>query len=54
MCSSDLKKYKLDAFANGIQLVLLTADRDYRRLYQMEDQMIDQVEIGRASCRERV
>lgn len=35
----------MEAYNSGIQLVVLTADRDYRRLYQMEDQMIDQVNM---------
>lgn len=34
-----------EAYDRGIQLVVLSADRDYHYLYQMEDQMIDQVEM---------
>lgn len=34
-----------EAYEKHIQLVALTADRDMRRLYQMEDQMIDQVDM---------
>ena len=33
----------MEAFDRNIQLVVLSADRDYHYLYQMEDQMIDQV-----------
>ncbi|HAP9299740.1 TPA: decarboxylase, partial [Enterococcus faecium] len=52
--SSNYMAAAKDAFANGIQLVLLTADRDYRRLYQMEDQMIDQVDMYGAYVRSNV
>lgn len=34
-----------EAFEKNIQLVVLSADRDYHYLYQMEDQMIDQIEM---------
>lgn len=34
-----------EAFERNIMLVALTADRDMRRLYQMEDQMINQVNM---------
>ncbi|MBR4059743.1 MAG: hypothetical protein IKK03_07875 [Lachnospiraceae bacterium] len=34
-----------DACETNAQLVLLTADRDYRKLYQMEDQMINQIDM---------
>lgn len=36
-----------EAFEKHIQLVVLSADRDYHYLYQMEDQMIDQVDMYR-------
>ncbi len=35
----------VEAYKTSAQLVLLTADRDYRRLYQLEDQMIDQPDM---------
>lgn len=34
-----------EAFDKRIPLIALTADRDYRFLYQMEDQMIDQIDM---------
>ncbi len=34
-----------EAYERKIPLIALTADRDWRRLYQMEDQMIDQVNM---------
>lgn len=40
-----------EAHRKSIQLIALTADRDMRRLYQMEDQMIDQVGMYRRYTR---
>jgi 2-succinyl-5-enolpyruvyl-6-hydroxy-3-cyclohexene-1-carboxylate synthase len=34
-----------EAYENQISLIALTADRDFRLLYQMEDQMIDQANM---------
>lgn len=34
-----------EAYEKGIQLIALTADRDAYRLYQMEDQMINQINM---------
>jgi len=34
-----------EAYEKNIKLIALTADRDYRLLYQMEDQMIDQIDM---------
>lgn len=39
-----------EAFTSKCNLIALTFDRDYRKLYKMEDQMINQVEMYRKYC----